>query len=158
MASLGLGDLRPWVGIVTSPVEQHKAGGTLGAPTQQPPKGPHYGGHEGQLLWHKMLLQRQPQECSGGGSTMPQGWGFSLSLSTSCASTNEEPGKKHCGRLTQGSRQQRPSHSWLHTLAHYPQKAPKAGSSGPIAGPQRKSVEWIQDVCDDVSKDNLLPL
>ena len=59
------------------------------------------GDMSGSCSGSQMLLQKQPQECSGGGSRMPQGWGFSLSLSTSCAGTNEEPGKNHCGRLTQ---------------------------------------------------------
>ena len=48
------------MGIVT--VEQHKAGGTLGAPTRQPPKGPCYGGHERQLLWQP---DAPPEAASG---------------------------------------------------------------------------------------------
>ena len=47
----GAGDLRQWVGILTPPVEQHEAGGRLGAPPGQPPKGPHYRRQAGRLLW-----------------------------------------------------------------------------------------------------------
>lgn len=112
-AKAGPGGSLPMGGHCDTPVDKHRAGGTLGAPPSQRPKGP---GERG---------------------------------------AREEPPQK----LTQDSREQRPlsTPTWLHSLAHYPQEAPKRGSSGPRAGPQG-SVQWIQDVCDRVSEDDLLPL
>lgn len=153
MASLGAGDLCRWVGILTPPVEQHKAGGRLELPWGSLPRTTLWE-TGGQLLWQPGCPPRAASECSGVIQT-PRGWVLAESEHLICGTNEEEPLQEADTRL-QG--RQRPSYS----LATYP--GPLLTTKSP---PQvrllphswtTESVGVDSDVRDDVSDDNLLPL
>ena len=121
-------------------------------------------GSQRTTLWETGGAAALAARCSSQGSLgsavgviqTPKGWVLAESEHLLCG-TNEEPRKNHCRRLTQGSRQQRPSYSSVTHPGRLPTKSPQVRFFWPHSW-TTESVGWILDVRDDVSKDNLLPL